>query len=79
VTPNWQATIQNCLAILAITAFALAKIINGNAALVAILAVVGVVVYPALRRKGGHMGSIGILALGKPLASALAMFLARLS
>lgn len=76
---NWAAVAQNCLAIVAISIFAILKLISGNAALLAILAVVGVIVYPALRRKGGVMGSIGVLAFAKPLATSAAMFFARLS
>jgi hypothetical protein len=76
---NWAAVAQNCLAIVAVSLFAILKLISGNAALLGILAIVGVIVYPALRRNGGSMGSIGVLAFAKPFATSLAVFLARLS
>lgn len=68
---NWSAVVQNCLAILAILILAVGELISGNAALVAILAVVGVIVYPALKRGGGRMGSIGIFAASAPALLAL--------
>ena len=71
-THPWAAAVQNLAALAAIVALSLTDKISGEVASGMILAVTGVIALPALRKNGGDIGTVGVLALASPLGRALA-------
>ena len=66
MTATPWAALQNISALAATVALALSDKITGEAALVAVLAVTGVIALPALRKGGGTTGTLGVFALAAP-------------